>query len=186
MDTASRRERLAQIIENESLKRGHFILASGKESKYYPDCRRTTLHPEGAALVGELILDAAAEEGWAADAIGGPTLGADPMAAAAAIASFHRGQGVRAFIVRKEAKGHGTRQQIEGAPDEGAPVVLVEDVVTSGGSLIKAANVVREAGYRVLGAIVLVDREEGGAAALAEAEIPYRPLFTASELLARG
>lgn len=182
-DAAKMRQRLAEILKAESVRRGHFVLASGRTSDYYLDCRRTTLHPEGAFLVGHLVLDALDRRGWTVEAVGGLTLGADPIAAAVAVISHIEGRPIRAFLVRKEAKTHGARQQIEGAPGAGATVALVEDVITTGGSTVTAWEACQEAGYRVLGVIALVDREEGGRAALLERGLPVEALFTARQLL---
>jgi len=177
------RRRLAEILQVESIKKGDFVLASGRRSNYYLDCRRTTLHPEGAYLVGKLVLDAADRRGWGAEAVGGLTLGADPMATAAAVVSYLDERPIRAFLVRKEAKTHGTGQQIEGAPAAGAAVVLVEDVITTGGSTLVAKEACVAAGLVVKGVVALVDREEGGRAALEAAGLEVEALFTAKELL---
>jgi len=186
MDVTIAKDRLAEILRSESLQRGHFVLASGKTSDYYLDCRRTTLHAEGAHLVGVLVVDAITRRGWEPAAVGGLTLGADPVATATAIAAHLAGRPLHAFLVRKQTKEHGTRQQIERVPESGAPVVLVEDVVTTGGSALQAAEAARAAGLRVLGVVGLVDREEGGRAKLGEAGLELEALFTARELLASG
>ena len=183
MDVTIARRRLGEILGEESLRRGEFVLASGKTSDYYLDCRRTTLHAEGAHLVGILVLDAIFRRGWDAVAVGGLTLGADPVATAAAIVSHLSGKPMHAFLVRKQTKDHGTRQQIERVPPEGSRVVLVEDVVTTGGSALLAAEAARGAGLEVLGVVGLVDREEGGRERLADAGCELESLFTARELL---
>lgn len=180
------RERLATILDRESVRRGRFVLASGKTSDYYLDCRRTTLHPEGAYLVGELVLAAIRQEGWPATAVGGLTLGADPIATAVAVVSFNRETPLSAFLVRKEAKQHGTGNRIEGAPVAGSRVVIVEDVITSGGSALLAAEACRDAGLQVVGCVAIVDREEGGRERIEHVGIPVRSLFTATELLRRS
>jgi len=185
VDRFEERERLAAIIEAESIRRGNFTLASGKTSDYYLDCRRTTLHAEGAVLVGRLGLAAMQESGWAADAVGGLTLGADPIATAISMTSQMSGTPMHAFLVRKAVKGHGTGQKIERCPEAGSSVVVVEDVVTSGGSLIQAVDACRDAGLVVAGALAIVDREEGGEAAIRARDLPYVALYTASELLGR-
>lgn len=184
MDARDLKARLAAILRSESLQRGHFVLASGKTSDYYLDCRRTTLHAEGADLVGRLVLAAIDARGWRPSAVGGLTLGADPVAAATAVISHQQNRPLHAFLVRKKSKDHGTRQQIERLPERGSAVVLVEDVVTTGGSAIQAAEAARGAGLEVLGVVGLVDREEGGREALAEAGYELEALFTARELLA--
>lgn len=183
MSTEALRERLARILRDESLETGEFVLASGRKSNYYLDCRRTTLHPEGAWLTGQLVLEAMTRRGWPADAVGGLTLGADPIAAATAVVSHLQGSPVPAFLVRKSTKAHGTGRRIERCPDAGSRVVLVEDVVTSGGSVLDAAGACRAADLEVLGVVTLVDREEGGRTALAESGLELEALFTASELL---
>lgn len=180
--SASRR-RLAEILRTESIRRGQFVLASGRTSDYYLDCRRTTLHPEGATLVGTLVIEAIQRRGWGGRAIGGLTLGADPIAVAAAVLSFQQGRPLAAFLVRKEAKQHGTGQRIEGAPPGGTPVVLVEDVITSGASALQAHEACLASQLPVLGCVAVVDREEGGRAALEARGIPVEALFTARELL---
>ncbi len=177
------RVRLARVLRAESIEKGEFVLASGRKSSYYLDCRRTTLHPEGAWLTGRLVLDAIDRRGWAPAAVGGMTLGADPIAAAAAVVSFLDDRPLPAFLVRKSAKGHGTGRRIERAPAAGSAVVLVEYVVTSGGSVLEAADACRGAGLDILGVVTIVDREEGGRAALREAGLELEALFTATELL---
>ncbi len=177
------RERLAQILREESIRRGHFVLASGRTSDYYLDCRRTTLHPEGAYLVGCEVLDSLARRGWTCAAVGGLSLGADPIATAAAVVSHLRGTPLRAFLVRKEAKAHGTGQRIEGAPPSGSPVVLVEDVITTGGSSLIALEACEAAGLPVAGLVAIVDRQEGGRENLEARGLAVEALFTASELL---
>jgi orotate phosphoribosyltransferase len=186
MDVTIARRRLGEILRAESLQRGEFVLASGKTSNYYLDCRRTTLHAEGAYLVGTLVLDAIERRSWDPVAVGGLTLGADPVATAAAIVSHLAGRPLHAFLVRKQTKDHGTRQQIERVPPEGSRVVLVEDVVTTGGSALQAADAARAAGLDVLGVVGLVDREEGGREQLSAAGCELESLFTARELLAES
>lgn len=186
MDVTIVRRRLGEILLAESLQRGQFVLASGKTSDYYLDCRKTTLHAEGAYLVGQLVLDAMKRRGWEAGAVGGLTLGADPVATATAIAAHLEGQILHAFLVRKATKEHGTRQKVERVPPEGTPVVIVEDVVTTGGSALQAVEAAEAAGLRVLGVIGLVDREEGGREALTARGLELEALFTARELLDRG
>jgi orotate phosphoribosyltransferase len=183
MKNSGARRRLAEILRDESIRRGHFVLASGRTSDYYLDCRRTTLHPEGAYLVGQLVLATLERRGWQVGAVGGLTLGADPMATATAVVSWLEGRPLGAFLVRKSSKEHGTRQRIEGVPAAGTGVALVEDVVTSGGSALEAAAACREAGLRIAGVVALVDREEGGRAALEAEGLEVEALFTARELL---
>jgi len=173
--------RLADVLRERSILRGRFTLASGRESTWYLDCRKTTLDPEGATLVGRCILDRIDREGIRPAAVGGLTLGADPIAASVAIVSWHRGRPIPAFIVRKSAKDHGTGRRIEGWLPEGKPALIVEDVVTSGGSSLEAIAAVEQAGATVAAVVAIVDREEGGAEALKK--YPFFPLFRAKELL---
>jgi orotate phosphoribosyltransferase len=175
------RQRLHQLLLDLSLQRGEFTLASGRTSSYYLDCRRTTLHPEGAWLVAAVILDCIAANALRAEAIGGLTLGADPIAAAVAAVSHHQGRPLPAFIVRKASKDHGTRRRIEGATVAGKTVIVVDDVVTTAESTLEAIGAVREAGGVVSAAICLVDREEGGTERLAD--LPFYPIFRRRDLL---
>ena len=142
------------------------MLASGQRSSFYIDCRLTTMSAEGQGLIGQLGLRAIREAGWRPQAVGGLTMGADPVAYAVAAASFGSDLVVDAFSVRKQAKGHGTGRVIEGCFAEGDAVVIVEDVITTGGSAQRAIAAVESAGGRVLGVLAVVDREEGGRAAL--------------------
>ncbi len=178
--TEKDRERLMRIILERSFKLGEFTLSSGQKSDYYVDCRTTTLHPEGALLVGGLLAPMAIHAG--ADAVGGLTLGADPMTAAVIVETQRLGEPVRGFIVRKEQKEHGRGRKIEGCLEEGDLAVVVEDVITTGGSALKAVEAVRDAGARVELVLALVDREEGGRAKMEEAGLSVKSLFTASEL----
>ena len=174
------RDRLRDILLELSLQRGQFTLASGRTSSYYLDCRRTTCHPEGAWLVARAVLDTIARAGIRAEAVGGLTLGADPIAASVAAVSHHMGRPLPAFIVRKASKDHGTRRRIEGTPVGGKRVVVVDDVVTTAESTLEAIRAVREDGGEVSAAICLVDREEGGAERI---PVPFHPIFRRSELL---
>ena len=174
-------QRLAEVIRQRSILRGSFTLASGRQSSWYLDCRKTTLDPEGATLVGRCILERIEREGIEPAAVGGLTLGADPIAASVAIASWQAGRPIPAFIVRKSAKEHGTGRRIEGWLPEGKPALIVEDVVTSGGSSLEAITAVEQAGATVAGVVAIVDREEGGAEALKK--YPFYPLFKAKDLL---
>ncbi len=177
--------RLLDLLATRSAKRGTFTLSSGRQSDLYVDCRLTTMHPEGLALIGPLGLHAIAERGWHPDAVGGLTLGADPVSYAIAYASQLAGIPVRAFTVRKEAKTHGTGKLIEGPFVEGDRVVVIEDVITTGGSAMKAVDAVRAAKGIVVGVLAVVDREEGGREALEAAGLEVASLARAAELLAR-
>ncbi|SEM05250.1 orotate phosphoribosyltransferase [Syntrophus gentianae] len=168
----SRKQRLIEIILEKSFKYSEdplFTLASGKKSAYYFNCKPTTLNPEGMNLIGGLLVDMLADA--EVTAAGGLTLGADPLAAALAIISHQRGKPIKAFIVRKDVKGHGTKSALEGDVHAGERVVVLDDVITTGGSTITAIERVREAGLVVDRVIALIDREEGGRANI-EALVP--------------
>lgn len=179
------RTRLLALLATRSARRGSFTLASGRQSDLYIDCRPTTMHPEGLAAIGPLGLHAIGERGWHPDAVGGLTLGADPVSYAIAYASQLAGMPVRAFTVRKEAKTHGTGKLIEGAYQAGDRVVVVEDVITTGGSALKAVEAVRAAGGTVVGVLAVVDREEGGRQAIEAAGLEVESLVLAHEVVAR-
>ncbi len=169
--------RLRELLENEALKRGKFILSSGKESSYYLDGRVITLTPEGAYLVGSLILKMA--EGLKVDAIGGPTLGADPIVGAVAVLSHIQNIPLKTFIVRKIVKEHGTQRQIEGPRlKSGSSVLLVDDVATTGKALIEANLALDKEGIIISKAIVIVDRLEGAKENLAACGITLESIFT--------
>jgi len=153
-------ERLMELISEQSLKYGDFTLSSGMKSAYYFDGRLTTLWPEGAYLVGRQVFEVIKDAGI--DAVGGPTLGADPIVAAVALVSHMECNPIPAFIVRKASKGHGTQQQVEGHLPAGGTVAIVDDVITSGGSIKLAIEAVERAGCRVGKVIVLLDRNQGG------------------------
>ena len=174
---------LVRLLSQRSVRRGRFTLASGRESTHYVDARLTTMSPEGLAVIGPLALEAIRERRWPVDAVGGLTLGADPIAYATALASVHAPPLVRAFTVRKEAKQHGTGRLIEGPMREGDRVVVIEDVITTGGSALRAAEAVQRAGAMVSGILALVDREEGGRGVLEGQGFEVVCLATLSELL---
>lgn len=179
------RARLFALLAEHSVLRGEFTLASGKKSNVYVDCRLTTLHAEAMPHLGRLLLQAFEARGWRPEAVGGLTMGADPVAFAAARESLETSNPLHAFVVRKTEKGHGRKRYIEGLPQtQGVRCVIVDDVCTTGGSTVEAVRRAREAGMEVLGACCVVDREAGGAAALAELDCPFEPLFTMRELLA--
>lgn len=189
-DPSTAREQLLTLLAQRSAKRGDFVLASGRRSSLYVDCRLTTMSPEGQRLLGVLGLAALHEAGWAADAVGGLTLGADPIAYAIAHASsfaheLGKGPLVRSFTVRKAPKQHGTAKRVEGPFVAGDQVVVVEDVITTGGSALTAVDAIRAEGGVVLGVLAVVDREEGGREALEAAGLRVHTLATASELVAR-
>lgn len=179
---ADGRDALVALLRERSVRFGDFVLASGARSTYYIDCRLTTMSARGQVLIGELGLSAIRHAGWRATAVGGLTMGADPVAYAIARASAETPELIDAFSVRKVAKDHGTGRQIEGNfPSTGA-VVIVEDVITSGGSALTAIDVVRAAGATVLGVLAVVDREAGGREKIEAAGVPVVSLVTAGEL----
>lgn len=180
--------RLVALLAERSAKRGDFVLASGRRSTLYVDCRLTTMHPEGQLLIGRAGLAALKASAWTVDAVGGLTLGADPISYAIAHASAleaerQAGEMVRSFTVRKEAKQHGTGKLIEGAFLPGDHVVIIEDVITTGGSALKAVDAVRAAGGNIQGVLALVDREEGGREAIEATGLQVISLVKASELM---
>jgi orotate phosphoribosyltransferase len=177
--------RLVTLLAERSARRGDFTLASGRRSTLYIDARLTTMSPDGLALIGPAGLAAIEGAGWRADAVGGLTLGADPVSYAIAYASALAGRPLRAFTVRKEAKQHGTGRLIEGPYREGDHVVVVEDVITTGGSALRAVEAVRAAGGTVAGVLAVVDREEGGREAIEGAGLPVLALARAAEIVAR-
>ncbi len=166
-------ELIKLLKDKEAVKFGEFILSSGKKSDFYVDCRKVTLHPQGARLIAKIILEKI--KGMRVDAIGGLTLGADPITASVVALSDIPG-----FIVRKKEKEHGTRQKIEGIIAPGYNVVIVEDVATTGASALQAIEAVEAAGARVVKVISVVDREEGAAAALKN--YAFDPILRKSEL----
>ncbi|WP_067780254.1 orotate phosphoribosyltransferase [Actinomyces vulturis] len=170
------RARLAQLVNELAVVRGKVTLASGLESDFYVDMRRATLHHEAAPLIGHVMLDMLEEAGLTTDdidAVGGLTMGADPVAAAIMHAAASRGLDVDAFVVRKEAKDHGMKRQIEGPSVEGKRVVVLEDTSTTGGSPLQAAKALREAGAEVLAVAVIVDRDTGARERIEAEGMPY-------------
>ena len=176
------RQRLLALLAERSYREGSFELSSGGTSDYYIDCRTTTMHAEGLVRLGAAGLDALEEADLAPEMVGGLTMGADPVSYAIAAESWRRGRPIHAFSVRKEAKGHGRSRRIEGCFEPGRPVVVTEDVVTTGGSALEAVDAVRGADGEVLAVLALVDREEGGREAIETAGVPLVALFTAGEL----
>ena len=179
MSTA--RQELLRLLATKSFRLGEFKLASGRTSDYYIDCRTTTLDARGAQLTGQALLDEIHARGWNPHAIGGLTMGADPLAVAVAVTSGS----INAFLVRKAEKQHGTGQRIEGFREKGAKVVIVDDVCTTGSSTIQAIEAAREFGFDIVGVMCLVEREEAQgrpAVEQAAAPAPFIALFTANDV----
>ncbi len=179
------RQRLKQLLLEKSYRQGTFTLTSGKTSDFYIDGKQTTLSAEGAWLCGRLLFELIAQEADPLTAVGGMTLGADPLVTAVSIASHLAGRPLPAFIVRKEAKGHGTGNYLEGKGNmiPGGRVALLEDVVTTGGTLLKVIDRVEAEGFKVGLVATVVDRQEGGGETLAARGFPLKALFTRAELL---
>jgi orotate phosphoribosyltransferase len=179
MSTA--RQELLEMLAHKSFRLGEFQLSSGSTSDYYIDCRVTTLDAHGAQLVGEVFLAEIREQGWEADAIGGLTIGADPIVVAVAVTSGT----MHGFLVRKAEKQHGTGQRIEGFREKGAQVVIVDDVCTTGSSTVQAIEAAREYGFEVVGVMCLVERQDAhGRPSVEKAAAPanFISIFTATEV----
>ena len=171
------KQALIALFRKKALKFGDFTLASGKKATYYLDGKQVTLDPHGAQQVGEGILDLLDTDRMPA-ALGGMSIGADPITAAAVTMSAVRGTPIAGFMVRRQSKGHGTNQYVEGPVRPGDEVVIVEDVVTTGGSSLEAIQRAEQFGLKVTRVIAIVDRMEGGAEAFAEAGYPFASLLT--------
>lgn len=182
LDAGAMRSRLASLLLEKSYRAGEVTLTSGRKSDYYFDCKQTALHPEGAWLIGNLLFDLVPE---GVVGVGGMTLGADPLVTAVSLVSHLRGRDMPAFIVRKAAKGHGTNQFLEGLSNfkPGDKVALLEDVVTTGGTLLTVIDRVEAAGLTVAAVLTVLDRKEGGAERLAERGFPLAAVFTRDALL---
>ena len=182
LDAAAMRGRLARLLLEKSYRAGEVTLTSGRKSDYYFDCKQTALHPEGAWLIGNLLFDILPAD---IVGVGGMTLGADPLVTAVSIASHLRGRPMPAFIVRKASKGHGTNQFLEGLSNftPGDRVALLEDVVTTGGTLLTVIDRVEAAGLVVGAVVTVLDRGEGGSEKLAERGFPLLSVFTRAALL---
>src|SRR5216683_5528898 len=175
------RQELLKLLAHKSFRLGEFQLSSGGTSDYYIDCRATTLDARGAQLVGEVFLDEIREQGWEADAIGGLTMGADPIVVAVVVTSGT----MHGFLVRKAEKEHGTGQRIEGFREKGAQVVIVDDVCTTGSSTVQAIEAAREYGFEVVGVMCLVERQDAyGRPNVEKAAAPanFISIFTATEV----
>ena len=174
------RDRLLDLLCEFAYKEGDFVLSSGQQSSYYINCKPVTLHPEGALATGKLLLSMLSAD---VDAVAGLTLGADPMVTAVSVVSALGDRPIPALIVRKEAKGHGTMAYIEGPTlSEGANVVVLEDVVTTGKSAMQAVERLRGAGYKVDRILSLIDREQGGAEFYRSVGLDFEAVFTIKDL----
>jgi orotate phosphoribosyltransferase len=179
----AKRGRLLELLRTRSFQEREVVLSSGLKSNFYIDCKQVSLDGEGAALIGELFHMVIEDIAPRAVAVGGLTMGADPLATATSLMSFQLGHPRAAFLVRKEPKGHGTNQWVESTKlPAGAPVVILEDVITTGASTLRAIERARGAGLEVLCAVGLVDRLEGGREAVV-AETPLTTLFTRRDFL---
>ena len=177
----TRYPKLAELLKRKSLSRGRFVLASGRSSDYYIDGKLTCFDPEGSAAIAEAILSEIKD--LPVDAVGGMDMGATPIVGAIANRSYHVGRPLPTFIVRKEVKGHGTMKQIEGPiPPPPCKVVIIDDVVTSGASILKAIDAVERAGCEVLLALSVLDRNVGAGEAIGRRGIPYRALVTLTDI----
>lgn len=180
---SAERDRLLALLTERSYQKRKVVLASGRESDFFIDCKQTVLLAEGHALVGSVMLDAARKLATPPGAVAGVELGGCPLASAVSLISFQRGAPLDAIYVRKQAKDHGSQRLMEGdtkIPD-GTPIAVLEDVITTGGSTLKAVEKLRERGLRVAGVVVLVDRREGGAEALREAGLEVISVFGREE-----
>ena len=186
MDQKSR-EQLLNLLATNSFRLGEFTLSSGIKSDYYIDCRTSTLHAQGAELTGRVFLDLFRGQGWSPVAVGGLTMGADPIVVAVAVISAQSGSPVHGFLVRKAEKAHGTGRRIEGFCREGARVVIVDDVCTTGASTIAAIEAAKEAGMTVVAVVCIVEREEANGRPAVESAAhaaPFLRLFTAKDVRA--
>jgi len=187
MPDQTAREQLLNLIVKKSFRFGNFTLSSGLKSDYYIDCRTTTLHAEGAKLTGIVFLELFRQQGWRPQALGGLTLGADPIVVAVAVISAQSHNPIHGFLVRKAEKAHGTGQRIEGFQEKGASVVIVDDVCTTGGSTVQAIQAAREFGFNIIGTACLVEREEAGGRSSVEQAAhpaPFISIFKSSEIKA--
>lgn len=182
--TADIKKRLAKLLLEKSYLEGNFTLTSGQKSDYYFDCKHTALHPEGSWLIGKLFLDMIRAHGKI-QGVGGMTLGADPLVSSVTVVSHLEKYPLPGFIIRKQPKGHGTNQYLEGLNNftPGQNVCLLEDVITTGGTLLKAVDRVREQGLTIVAIMGVLDREQGGRENLAKAGFSLHTLFTRRNLL---
>ncbi|RMG03139.1 MAG: orotate phosphoribosyltransferase [Nitrospirae bacterium] len=184
---SNERERLLQLIRERAFRRSDtpsFKLSSGKMSSYYFNMKKVNYNPEGLYLVGKEVYELIKSKGLNPRGVGGLTLGADPIAVSVALYSWKVGDPIEAFVIRKEPKGHGTAQQVEGNMEAGDSVVILEDVVTTGGSTIKAIKAAQRAGLRILAVVALIDRcEENGRENIERLGYPFYSLFTINDII---
>jgi len=184
---SSARDQLLELLATNSFRLGEFTLSSGGKSDYYIDCRTTTLHAQGAELTGRVFLDLIQQQGWRPRAVGGLTMGADPIVVATSVISSQAGAPIHGFLVRKAEKGHGMGRRVEGFQEKGARVVIVDDVCTTGSSTIQAIEAAREFGFNITAVACLVERLEAGgrpAVEKAAAPAPFISVFTSSDVKA--
>lgn len=184
---SSFREQLLKLLATNSFRLGEFTLSSGGKSDYYIDCRTTTLHARGAELTGRVFLELIQQQGWQPQAVGGLTMGADPIVVATSVISAQANAPIHGFLVRKAEKAHGMGRRVEGFQEKGARVVIVDDVCTTGGSTIQAIEAAREFGFNIAGVACLVERlEAGGRPAVEKAAEPAKfiSVFTSSDVKA--
>jgi orotate phosphoribosyltransferase len=181
------RDQLLELLATHSFRLGEFTLSSGGRSDYYIDCRTTTLHAHGAELTGRVFLDLIQQQGWRPHAVGGLTMGADPIVVATSVISSQTGAPIHGFLVRKAEKAHGMGRRVEGFQEKGARVVIVDDVCTTGGSTIQAIEAAREFGFNIAGVACLVERLEAGGrpgVEKAAAPAPFISVFTSNDVKA--
>jgi orotate phosphoribosyltransferase len=185
--SSSAREQLLNLLVTNSFRLGEFTLSSGGKSDYYIDCRTTTLHAQGAELTGKVFLELIQQQGWKPQAVGGLTMGADPIVVATSVISAQAGGPIHGFLVRKAEKAHGMGRRVEGFQEKGARVVIVDDVCTTGSSTIQAIEAAREFGFEIVGSACLVERlEAGGRPAVEKAAAPatFISVFTSNDVKA--
>lgn len=182
---AKNEDKLFQLLNSIAFERKRVILASGRESDFYIDCRKVSLHPEGLVLCGRALYAHFQDKNISIDGVGGPTLGADPLIASYAYTASLAGAPLPSFIVRKEAKGHGTGKWVEGMTNftDGVDVLVLEDVVTTGGSTVKAIEVCRKEGLNPVHVTCLVDRSEGGREAIEATGVTFSSLYTRHDFM---
>ncbi|HXO38969.1 MAG TPA: orotate phosphoribosyltransferase [Candidatus Acidoferrum sp.] len=185
--SSSFREQLLELLATKSFRLGEFTLSSGGKSDYYIDCRTTTLHARGAELTGRVFLELIEQQGWQPQAVGGLTMGADPIVVATSVVSSQAGAPIHGFLVRKAEKAHGMGRRVEGFQEKGARVLIVDDVCTTGSSTIQAIEAAREFGFTITGVACLVERLEAGgrpAVEKAAAPAPFISVFTSNDVKA--